>query len=448
MESVGAHFSPGIAGVENTGSKQGPLMEGWGSAGIGEPDRLRISEYRSLSSLREVLPAWESILNANPKLTIFSTPEWLFSWWKAFGHDRQLLVLVFADLSERIVGIVPLYWENVKRSSLRFTRDFRFVGDGTMDSDGLDLIVRPGFESDCIAGFLRWMSDEPNGGICSFNTLPATSAAAAILKEELEAANWPVWETKTPNSSIPLPNCWEHYIHSLSPKFRRLIARSQRKVAHEHRVKLRRCEKPCELSEMLEILFDLHQKRWNSIQQPGTFSCAKRRQLYVEMARVFLSRGWLELWTLEFDGKAVASQMGFRYRDTVYGLQEGFDPAHAADHVGYVLRAGMLEQFIRAGVKHYDFLGGVSASKLRWGAEEGSYTNLAFAAPWTLGSCYLTVGKRAAASKEWLRHHLPKPAWNVLHRAKVGLLESAPVLQQRAPDSNVTSRAFGHAPQD
>jgi len=402
---------------------------------LSSSDPLRVTEYCSWASLAEVMPAWKDILDANPALSIFSTPEWLFSWWQAFARHHHLRVLVLSDASGRVVGIFPLYWEEVKRPPLRFAKHFRLVGDGTMDSDNLGPILRPGFEAACIASFLTWMSNEPDCGICSFNTVPAASTSLAVLKDKLKASNWPAWETATPNCAIPLPSDWDTYINGISSKFRRLIARSQRRLAQQYQVRLRRCEKVLELAPMLEDLFSLHQKRWTSIQQPGTFSCPERRQFYVEMAAAFFNKGWLELWSLELDGRATAAQLSFRYRNTVYGLQEGFDPAYSIDHVGYVLRAAMLEEFIRGGVTRYDFLGGTSANKLRWGAEEGIYTNLAFAAPWTLGSCYLNVGKRAAAGKEWLRHHLPKPAWNVLHRAKVSLLDEEAVPQPAALDA-------------
>lgn len=377
--------------------------------------------YFSWSSLKEVIPVWEQLLVNNPSLSIFSTPEWLRSWWDAFGANRRLVVLVFSEPAGELIGLVPLYWETVKHPVFARIKQLRMLGDGSGDSDNLDFIVKRGEEDRCASALIEWISQQRNSGICSFNTLPGNSAVAKIVIERIESAKWPLRITTTPNSAIPLPLTWESYVEGLSPKFRRLITRARKKVDSQYEVRFRRCESARDIPHMLETLYCLHQKRWNSINEPGSFASAERKDLYSRMASAFLERGWLELWDLELDGKAVAAQMSFRYRDRVYGLQEGFDPAFFTQHVGYVLRAAMFEYFIRSGVRVYDFLGGFNAQKQRWGAERGAYTNLQFATPWSMASCCLALDKGAAVGKEWLRHHLPSSAWNVLHRVKISL---------------------------
>jgi CelD/BcsL family acetyltransferase involved in cellulose biosynthesis len=139
------------------------------------------------------------------------------------------------------------------------------------------------------------------------------------------------------------------------------------------------------------------------------------------MGQSFLNKGWLEFWLMELNDVPAAAQYCFRYFDTVYILQEGFDPTFATDKAGFALRAAMLKQFIETGVRQYDFLGGLAAHKQNWGAKPGEYLNLQFARPWSLGSLYLSCTKGLAKSKEWLRTALPASAWNVMHRLNVTL---------------------------
>jgi CelD/BcsL family acetyltransferase involved in cellulose biosynthesis len=384
---------------------------------------IQISAYDSWSSIEELIPAWESILDENPALSIFSTPEWLRSWWEAFGSGRQLAVLAFRS-GNVVLGIAPLYWD-ASKYALFGPKELLLVGDGSGDSDNLDLIVRPGAEETCVAALIEWFGRQRSGGVFAFNTLPADSVAARTLAYYLEAEKWPLRQTTSPNAVIPLPSTWDAYLQSLSPKFRRQLARAQRSLETSYQLKVRRCESPAELPGALDTLFSLHQKRWTSAQQTGTFSSPERRDFYARVGKAFLDRGWLELSFLELDGKPVASQFTFRYRDTVYALQEGFDTDFANQHVGYALRAAMLEQSIATGVTRYDFLGGFNQPKQKWGAECGAYVNLQFAAPWSVGSCYLALDSGAANGKEWLRQHLPSPAWNVLHRMKLKVSEES-----------------------
>lgn len=385
-------------------------------------DGVQTATYLSWTSLADLIPGWEAILRDNPSLSIFSTPEWLRSWWEAFGANRRLIVLAFSDKHGSLFGLAPLYWENSKHPLLGRIKQLRLVGDGSGDSDNLDFIVSPGEENRFVSALMRWIARQKNCGVCSFNTLSADSSVAKVLVSHVDEAKWPLRRTSIPNSVVPLPSTWDSYLEGLSPKFRRLITRCRKKLDTQYQVRFRRCEKLTEIPEMLETLYSLHQKRWNSVSEPGSFGLAERRELYNRMATAFLKKGWLELWALELNGQPVAAQMSFRYRDRVYGLQEGFDTDFFSQHVGYVLRAGMFEHFIRSGVKTYDFLGGFNAQKQRWGAELGAYANLQFATPWSIASCCLAVDRGAAAGKEWLRHHLPSAAWNVLHRVKISLV--------------------------
>jgi len=405
--------------TQRTCSAQG-LMSLGGS--IEEAGRtVQIRTYSSWAALEEIMPGWERLLRDNENLSIFSTPEWLRSWWEAFSADRSLTVLALSGAQGSLIGIAPLYFEHTKHPFFGQVKQLRLVGDGSGDSDSLDLIVAPGEEGKCVAALLRWITQQQNCGICAFNTLAGDSLVAQTLRVVLREKKWPFRITLTPNSAIPLPSRWESYIEELSPKFRRLITRCRRKLESEYQVCFRRCESPREIPEMLEMLYRLHQKRWSSVGEPGTFRSAQRRDLYARMARAFFERGWLELWSLELNGGPVAAQMSFRYRNRVYVLQEGFDTDYSVYQVGHVLRAGTFEYFIRTGVNVYDFLGGTSPEKQRWGAEVGSYINIQFATPHSLASWCLALDKGASESKEWLRHRLPPIAWQVLHRIKLFL---------------------------
>lgn len=404
-----------------------------------ESRSIQITTYYSWASIAEIIPAWEGILAENPTLTIFSTPEWLRSWWEAFGSGRQLVTLAFHNASGTLLGLIPLYWETSKNPFFG-VKELRLVGDGSGDSDNLDLIVRPDTQEVCVSAFIRWMTQQRKGGLCSLNTLPTNSMAYRSLAIRLEQANWHLRQTTTPNASISMPDSWESYTGSLSPKFRRLITRSRRKLESHYTVQFRRIQNAAELPEALETLYALHQKRWISAREPGSFASLERKDFYARVSQAFLRRDWLELWFLELNGRAVAAQFSFRYRDTVYGLQEGFDTDFAPEHVGYVLRAAMLEQFIQSGIKRYDFLGGFNQQKQKWGAELGIYVNLQFAAPWSFASCYLALDRHAATSKEWLRHHLPSSAWSVLHRVKRMVKEEGRNSQIQ-PNSAVSNRA-------
>jgi CelD/BcsL family acetyltransferase involved in cellulose biosynthesis len=137
---------------------------------------------------------------------------------------------------------------------------------------------------------------------------------------------------------------------------------------------------------VLEELFEFHQERWQFARRSGTFASTARRTFYFDLSCALLKHGNLEFWLLTLNGKTAAAQFSFRHGETVFLLQEGFDPSHSADPVGFILRGHVPEQLVAAGVRRYDFLFGQSEGKQTWVPELQHYLDIHFAKPGSRGS--------------------------------------------------------------
>jgi CelD/BcsL family acetyltransferase involved in cellulose biosynthesis len=380
---------------------------------------LQVKTLRTWNALEAIRPAWEKILQGAEALTIFSTLEWLGAWWKAFAKDKELVALVFSNSDGEIVGVVPLYTDLVETVLPFRVRRLRLVGDGSEDSDNLDLIIRAGYETSCTQAFLSWLGSNPDWDICELNTLPMDSAAVSSLLSDLKRRRWTLQRLESPRTTISLPETWESYVtHTISKKEKTKIGYYTSRLEKRFHVSITKCDHVQALPEALATLFGLHQKRWQLKGGPGSFASVERCELYYSMAPSLVERGRLEFWILQLDGKPVAAQYGLRYRNAVYSLQEGFDPAYSSERVGYVLRAHVLKTLIGQGVRQYDFLGGEEASKFRWGAQKGSYTDIHFARPLMRGAMYLKMDQTTRAIKNWVRTNLPASLLTGLRKRK------------------------------
>jgi CelD/BcsL family acetyltransferase involved in cellulose biosynthesis len=382
---------------------------------------LQVKKLTSWKELEVLFPVWDKILQDSEGPTIFSTAEWLGAWWRSFGQAKELVALAFVNSDDEVVGLIPLYSDWVEGRLRPRPRRLRFVGDGSEDSDNLDLILRRGYEDSCAQAFLSWLAAEPGWDICELNTLPTDSASARCLLTHLKHRRWAFRRLQRPCMAIFLPQTWEDYLDQISKKEKTKINYYTGRLKKRFDVSFSKCTDEHELPACLETLFELHQKHWELRGGPGTFSSSVRRALYYDIGASFLSRGWLELWMLNLDGKSVAAQFGFRYRDTVYSLQEGFDPSYSTDRVGYLLRAHVLRNLIGQDVRRYDFLGGEARSKERWGAQLGNYVDIHFARPFTRGSVYLGIDEIALSTKSWLRLNLSPVAFKGLRRVYRGI---------------------------
>lgn len=385
-----------------------------------EPCSLAISEYRELAELERIRAPWGNLVAKVPELGIFVTPEWLFSWWRAYGANRQLCVLLLTDPHAGVVGIIPLYYERRKMPALPELRVLRMMGDGSGDSDDLDFIVKPGYAALVVQAFLSWLR-QAAWDVCEFDCLSSKSEVARLLADGLGVMGWEQKTSHRPCTIVTLPDTWEQYLKQLTAKERGKVGNRLRRLQAHHEVCFRRCERPDELPAFLETLYSLHKKRWEAKGESGNFTLPERRHFYQEMTRSLLGRGWLDLWQMEMDGVPVAAQIGMRYGKCFSSLQEGFDPAFATDSVGYVLRSHVLRESIAAGLRIYDFLGGDQEAKQRWGADVASYVDIHFARPRSFGALYLASRRAYRACKDRIRAHVPVEMWKKLQKLRASV---------------------------
>jgi CelD/BcsL family acetyltransferase involved in cellulose biosynthesis len=349
---------------------------------------------------------WNTLLQAKAASSIFQTPEWLAAWWQAFGKEKRFLGLIIADAEGKTVGVVPLFADQ-RPFFGRTVTTLRMIGAGSGDSDALDFVTAPGYEILCAEAFINWLVQQADWDVCALETLPQNSRVAQHLSRYVQQAGWSIDSTLTPNFIVDLPAAWPQYLSTLEPSFRPLLTRYPRRLQSRYSVRFVRSERVEDLKEQLQTLFSLHQMRWTDRGKSGAFASADRRDFYYNMAAAFLQRGWLEFWLLELDGEIVGAQFCFRYNDTVSLLQEGFHPKYAAEKIGYALRAHVLEEMIRSGVKKYDFLGGNDPYKAKFGAHQENYLNLFFAGPSRTGRAFVAAQRRTRLIKAWLKSKLP-----------------------------------------
>ncbi|HEX6502542.1 MAG TPA: GNAT family N-acetyltransferase [Terriglobales bacterium] len=404
-----------------TSDERGECLNSAQGSGPDIEASLTITHFSDLASLQSLRHEWDELLSACPDASIFSTPEWLCSWWEGFGEGRQLLILAFRH-GRKLVGLAPLSLTREKVACGVKLRFLRFMGDGSNDSDNLGMIVQPGYEQSFTRSLVDHLSLQvPSWNVCQLRTMDPSSRATLALSNAIRDRNWPAYSAPRAWTVISLPETWELYRKMLSSKERGKLGTRTRRLEGRYQTVYHKCVSAAELPTRLETLYSLHAKRWQVRGLPGTFISAERCRMYRHMAERFLERGWLEFWFLELNGIPVATLYNFRYRDTVYSLQEGYDPGYSSDSIGYVLRGYVLKRFIEEGVRAYDFLQGKDPSKERWGAHVQNYLDFEFARPWTPGSLYLNLVHSAAKAKQMIRARVSQETWTVLHKLNLRL---------------------------
>ena len=369
---------------------------------------MRVVEIRSETELHQMRCEWNALLEDSASDTIFLTWEWITAWWKAYGNGGELRILGAYDEQQVLRGLAPLQLLEKRRYGPTGPT-LSFLGDASNDSDYLDIIAARGYEERVFAAFAKlWKSEMRRGVVLLLNEVPETSPTLPWLERLSKGDEMLSADSDGPCAVVRLPGSWEEYLATLRPRFRTKVRSVLRNLESRPEVQFRHCSTPEEVHRLLPILFDLHQRRWEQDGQPGVFRWDRKREFYFTLSDQLLQRGWLSFSWLEVNGHVLACQYGFRYRGNYYHLQEGYEPDSEHWNVGIGLRAWCMREYIREGVREYDFLGGIGRHKTDWGAKEkrSRHMELAVSSPRNLLFCRGAQWETRA--KEAVKRIIPK----------------------------------------
>jgi CelD/BcsL family acetyltransferase involved in cellulose biosynthesis len=276
-------------------------------------------------------------------------------------HGSRFAPLVFACRADdaTIAALIPLYvWT---RSRVRMAR---FIGTGPADQ--LGPVSAPSRRT-LAAEALRTVGDLAEIDVLFAELLPGDKTWRAAL------GTAPLKVESSP--TISLVGGWESYLAARSPNLRQQVRRRERRLQRDHALRFRSADDASRLQSDLDVLFSLHRERWGS----GRSAFLPWEPFHRDFAGVALERGWLRLWFLELDGRAVAAWYGFRFAGIESYYQAGRDPSQGDESVGFVLLAHTIREAARDGMREYRLLRGSEPFKRRFADSDPGLETFAIA---------------------------------------------------------------------
>ncbi|MEM2148230.1 MAG: GNAT family N-acetyltransferase [Candidatus Bathyarchaeia archaeon] len=314
---------------------------------------ITIIEKETLLSIKK---EWTDILRKCPH-TIFSTWEWLSTCWKHFGKGKKLTVLL-AEENDEIIGIAPLMYSVHKMFGLRRGK-IEFIG--TQISDYNDFIIVEK-HAECLEAFTNYLYKIPEKWECiDLLDIPENAKCLPFLAKISKSLK-PVHKC----ALISLPSSYDDFLMRFNKKRRWKLKRAMRRLEEDFVVEFVDYSVPELCEEGMQILFDLHQKRWQSRGFSGVFADQVSRNFNMDIAKTFAQKGWLGLYGLKLSGENAAISYGFNYNLKHYGYLSGFDPKYSYHGVGNMLMLYMIRKFIQEGFTEIDFLRGAEEYKDQW----------------------------------------------------------------------------------
>lgn len=324
--------------------------------------RLKVVRLDSFEQIQEFNVQWNDLLNSSKDDHVFLTLEWLSSWWKHFGAQRELFLLAVED-KNRILAVAPLMATTYRLFGIQIRR-IEFIGTPTSDYHTFILADK---SQKCARIILDYVKD------CSWDcielkSIPEDSETASALrvvsKESFDLRE----RVLDVCPYVPLPATFEEYHQQLHYKMRKNMRRTERNLRKEHRVEFKPHTEMGSLEDAMDAFFKLHQQRWQSKGYSGIFSTQALRDFHLEVAKRFDEKGWLRLYFLTVDDKPVSVEYSFRYKQKLFDYLTGFDPAYSRYGVGNLTLMHAFERTIESGSYEFDFMRGDHAYKDQFNA--------------------------------------------------------------------------------
>ncbi len=369
------------------------------------PAKISTQVISDAVSFRELRSEWDELLRACPSDCIFLTWEWLYTWWLHLAGSRELHIIV-VRLDGLLIAIAPLALRPASLKRLMPWRVLEFLASGSVGSDYLSFLIRPGHEQIAVREISGSLTQ--SGRMLELVRIEKSSAPMADLSRQLQEAGWKSVGLTTNYCpyTILAGHTWESYLDSLHSKHRINVGKMLRRLHKDFDVSLKVAATESERQWAMDVFVELHLRRWS---EKGGSTALNRNEL-IDFHRTFskssLEQGWLRLYTLLLDGVPVSSLYVFKYHDVFYHYQSAFDPDYRKYSLGTVIVALAIKNAIADGAREFDFLHDNETYKYLWARQERELIRLELYPPRNMGGVY----RHSAAIKHWIIrqvHHCP-----------------------------------------
>ena len=294
--------------------------------------------------------------------------HWNRVWWRMYAPPHsELFLIACRDRRGQLVGLAPLYRQDLSVYGLFKVPQICFIGTGTKlkVSEHLDIIARSGYQqlvgqgvAACLQQQAAWQRLWLWGIHATSPVLPHFMKAFGEAATALSCDQLPYVATRADWATVKL---------GFGSNLRTNIDRYIRRIQKDYKCQFHRVRTPEQLEEFMDAFVQLHQERWRSKGEPGSFALPNRKAFMQETLREAFRCDRARLWTLFLDGQCVAVLQAFVDRGVVHYFQGGFKSGYDKHHLGSAMLALAVQDCVQADdVDEFDFMGGGGTYKDHW----------------------------------------------------------------------------------
>ncbi len=334
---------------------------------------MKVREIRNFDEFKRVKPIWDQMLENSPNNMFFLRHEWLRLWWRHFGRDKELLVLMVWDSNEPIAA-APFYIADEKIYGLR-CRAVRIIGNDIALRSDLLLSKDP---EETLRTILKHMMNIKNEwDLICLDDLPADSITLHPLEKALRGIK-AIYDI-TPGAFSPyflVEGNWEGYWQSRGKSLRKEVRLKLNRISKVYHLCYSCHRGGGDMGWLMEKVFEIESKSWKYKEGTSILSNPNEMEFFLNLARLANRKGWLHLSMLELDGHPAAYSFDIIYKDNLIGLKTSFNQDFAKFSPGKLMLYYLMKLAFEEGISKVDFGGQAESYKMRWTDRVREHRNL------------------------------------------------------------------------
>lgn len=359
---------------------------------------LRIRRIATADEFAGLARPWAELARASGQTSPFLSHDWFSCCWHAQAPGRQPEIVVLEE-DRHPAAVLPL----VRWKTRRYGLPVRVLGFlDSPDTPMADVLtaIEPG---GAVGAFLDHLAARSDWDLACLEKLPATSATVKTLEDLLPGRM--AWRRGEPTRSpyLAISGSWEAFFRGKTQRFRKTcrnldnrLQRAGTVSVEEHRAVA--CDGP-----VFTELMDVSRQSWKGPRGLAMATMHGMPRFFEDLTRRASANGWLHVWILRLDGRAVATEYQIGADGVRHALRADFVPDLAALSPGACLNLHIIQSlFERHGVREYDMGPGSNEYKLRWATGTREAPSLEVYAPSVYGRLLHQMETRLApVARRW-----------------------------------------------
>ncbi|HXI39061.1 MAG TPA: GNAT family N-acetyltransferase, partial [Bryobacteraceae bacterium] len=323
---------------------------------------IRVETISSYQEFLNLEPVWNEVAEAAGLDHPFLEHAWIRTWWECFGAGSTLQILVL-KAGEQPIAIAPLILTPIRMWGIKLRRLGFFYNAHVPRAD----FIIAHWPEEAYRAIWSHLFHKCSWDLLQLCQLPSGSETLDAIPRLAAADDSPTgaWPSGA-SPYLPLLTSWGQYFEGLPAKHRGNLRNRFKRLKGIGSLETEVITSEEKLADALEAGLRLEAAGWKGKSRTAISCYPDTTRFYSMLARRAAESGWLLLNVLRAGSKRIAFDYCLSYKNRMYRLKSGYDPAYARYSPSGLLFCSSLRNAFEQNITEYDFLGGTEDWKQKW----------------------------------------------------------------------------------